>query len=300
MTVHKVAVVGAGTMGAGIALSFALGGVDVVLLDVTDAALERAAQRIAADIQLLGQQAEAAPGRIVCSTDLATGVSGADLVLETAPEDLELKRALWRDIAAHANPDAILATNTSSFDLAEFTPLVDTPSRVVGLHWFNPAHLVPCVEVVRGDTTDPDVIETCVQLLLGLGKRPAVVRSTPGFVANRIQMAMAAEAFRCLDEGIASAEGIDDIVRHALGFRLAHLGPLRLADLAGLDVYAAIYAYLEEHLDDRFRTPARILEHVGRHEFGVKSGAGIYDYADGAGEQLLQSRNRLFAPRPND
>lgn len=295
----RIAIVGAGTMGRSIALAFVLAGHEVSLVDVSVECLRAAESRLATDLRSLGlaDPVGTALQRLTFTPSLEDAVVRAELVIESVPEDLDLKREIWTRLGQVAPIAAVLATNTSSFDIALFSAVVPRPERVLGLHWFNPAHLVPCVEIVRTCETDPTLISDMDRLLTDMGKKPAVVRSTPGFVANRIQMAMAAEAFRCLEEGIASAEAIDDIVRYALGFRLVDLGPFALADLAGMDVYDAIYRYLTETLGDRFATPARVRELAARGDLGVKTGSGIYSYTAEQSEAVVRERDIAFARR---
>jgi 3-hydroxybutyryl-CoA dehydrogenase len=286
-------------MGRSIALAFALAQHEVSLVDVSVESLRAAESRLAVDLSALGHadQVGTALQRLTFTTSLEDAVARAELVIESVPEDLDLKRGNWARLGQAAPDAAVLATNTSSFDVALFSAVVPRPERVLGLHWFNPAHLVPCVEIVRAPSTSEKVVQDMERLLIDMGKKPAVVRSTPGFVANRIQMAMAAEAFRCLEEGIASAEAIDDIVRFALGFRLVDLGPFALADLAGMDVYDAIYRYLTETLGERFTTPERVRELAARGDLGVKTGSGIYSYTPEQAEAVVKERDIAFAQR---
>ncbi|MFN2538657.1 MAG: 3-hydroxyacyl-CoA dehydrogenase family protein [Mycobacteriales bacterium] len=293
---QQVAVIGAGTMGRGIALAFAMARCSVQLVDVSVDFLRTAESRLSADLRSI-EAASAVLDRVSYTTSVKQAVANADLVVESVPEDLALKREVWASLGAAAGAETVLATNTSSFDVALLAALVPHPERVLGLHWFNPAHLVPCVEIVRAPSTAEKVLLDIERLLIDMGKKPAVVRSTPGFVANRIQMAMAAEAFRCLEEGVASAEAIDDIVRHSLGFRLVDLGPLAIADLAGMDVYDAIYGYLTQTLGDRFTTPATVKELVQQGHLGVKAGRGVYGYSPDEADAMVRRRDRGFARR---
>lgn len=297
---QQVAVMGAGTMGRGIALAFAMARCSVQLVDVSVDFLRSAEDRLAADLRSIcrDEPVSGVLGRVSYTTSVEQAVANAELVVESVPEDLALKREIWASLGASAGAETALATNTSSFDVALFAALVPHPERVLGLHWFNPAHLVPCVEIVRAPSTSEKVVQDMERLLIDMGKKPAVVRSTPGFVANRIQMAMAAEAFRCLEEGVASAQAIDDIVRYALGFRLVDLGPFAIADLAGMDVYAAIYDYLSQTLGDRFAPPATVKELVQEGRLGIKAGRGVYGYSPDEADAIVRRRDQGFALRP--
>jgi 3-hydroxybutyryl-CoA dehydrogenase len=239
---------------------------------------------------------EAVLTRIRPSNDLAAAVAGAGFVIEAVPENVPLKLDVWRALDEHADDDAILASNTSSIDINELAAVVTRRSeRVIGTHWYNPPHIVPCVEVVPAESTSRETVDATVALLRQLGKHPAVTRSVPGFVGNRIQLVMAAEAYRCVQEGIATAEDVDAIVRGSFGFRLGAYGPLRVADLAGLDTYLGVYDYLTERCGDPwYRAPELLRELVSRGRTGVKAGAGIYEYSDEEVRRLKAERDRLL------
>jgi 3-hydroxybutyryl-CoA dehydrogenase len=302
--ITNVAVVGAGIMGHGFAQIFATHGRTVRLADVSREAAERGKQAVVADLRLAveagGLPPEDVPAileRIEPVGDLAAAVAGADFVLEAVSEDQEVKEAVWRALPAAAGPAAILATNTSSYDINWFAGLVDEPARVIGTHWFNPPHIVPCVEVVPGDATGQAVVDRVVSLLEDLGKEPSLCRSVPGFVGNRIQFAMIAEAFRCLEEGVATPEAIDRIVRGSFGLRLGLYGPFEIGDLNGLDTYQAVFDYLEERYEaDRFTAPDTLKALCGKGDFGLKTGRGIYTYSAEEAAAMRESRDRrLYA-----
>jgi 3-hydroxybutyryl-CoA dehydrogenase len=244
--------------------------------------------------------ADAAIARVRLA-DLTDAVGKAALVIEAVPEDLAVKEPVWRELGRHAAEGAILATNTSAFDIDAIAAWVDDPSVVLGTHWFNPAEVIPCVEVVAGTATDAGVVQRVVHLLEAAGKEPSVVRNSPGFVANRIQFALVREALLCLEEGLASADDIDRIVRGSFGVRLAALGPLANADLGGLDTYRSILRFLSSELGDRFTPPRLLDELVDAGRFGAKTGAGIGDYPGDEGAQLANARDqrlrRLIAAR---
>jgi 3-hydroxybutyryl-CoA dehydrogenase len=311
MTALPVAVIGGGIMGRGIAASLALAGHPVAIVEPNaDEVLDRVAQSIRgaarapdadadADADAVAH-ADAAIARVRLA-DLPDAVGKAALVIEAVPEDLAVKEPVWRELGRHAAAGAILATNTSAFDIDAIAAWVDDPSVVLGTHWFNPAEVIPCVEVVVGTATDAEVVQRVVQLLEAAGKEPSVVRNSPGFVANRIQFALVREALLCLEEGLASADDIDRIVRGSFGVRLAALGPLANADLGGLDTYRSILRFLSSELGDRFTPPRLLDELVDAGRFGVKTGAGIGDYPGDEGAQLANARDqrlrRLLAAR---
>ncbi|HEY8476293.1 MAG TPA: 3-hydroxyacyl-CoA dehydrogenase family protein, partial [Chloroflexota bacterium] len=251
MQVRRIGVVGAGLMGRAIALEFALAGYEVGIHDVRSEALERLRQGLEPAVRNLvdfGVVAEAAiraaVERIEPHANLADAVRGADYVVEAVAEDLDVKRATFAELDRLAPSHAVFASNTSGLcpdDLAEATR---RPSRVLVAHYINPPYFIPLVEVVPASATAPEVVETVVELLRGVGKQPVVQRYVPGFVANRLQFALFREAAHLIDEGVVAAEDVDTIVTAGLGPRWAALGPIRTADMAGLDVFLAIASYL--------------------------------------------------------
>ncbi|MCU1439337.1 MAG: 3-hydroxyacyl-CoA dehydrogenase family protein [Rhodoglobus sp.] len=293
-----VAVIGGGIMGRGIAASLALAGhaVTIAETDPTTAAglAERVAGALRADEGLDPEDVDAALSRISVVSMLEDAVACAALCIEAAPEQLSIKSDIWSRMGASAPQDSILATNTSALDVDALAALVPSPDRVLGTHWFNPAHVIPCVELVRGEHTSQDVIDETTRILVRAGKQPVVVRNSPGFVANRIQFALVREALLCLEEGLASAEDIDRIVSSSFGVRLAVLGPLANADLGGLDTYRWILEFLTSTLGDRFAVPGLLAERVDAGQLGTKSGVGISSYPDDAADRLARYRDETL------
>lgn len=276
-------VIGAGTMGSGIAQVFALGGIDVALFDAHDgvasAARERAiaTARAFAERGTLGDDApELIAAHVRVPKTLQAAVAGADLVLEAVPEDPSVKRATYALVEGAVAAETVIATNTSAIPIAELSGMVARPDRFLGAHWFNPAQWVPCVELIAGPATDPIHLEWLGGLLLSLGKEPTVVGDSAGFVANRIQFAMFREAVAVVEEGVASPEAVDAIVRSSFGFRLPFSGPFQIADLAGLDVYAGAYAALAAAFGQRFAAPRAVTDLVADGRLGVKHGGGFH------------------------
>lgn len=283
-TLLEVAVLGAGIMGRGIALALARAGHIVRIADPDPSGR-------AALARLLDAAEPPIRSRVSVVGVAGDAVVDAGFVIEAVPERPELKAEVWRRLGETASPDATLASNTSALDIDSLAAHVPDPGRVLGTHWFNPADLIPCVEVVRGAATRDEVVATTVDLLARAGKDPVVVRNSPGFVANRIQFALVREALLCLEEGLASAEDIDRIVTGSFGVRLAALGPLANADLGGLDTYAWILQDLEQRLGPRFAPPAVLLEHVAAGRHGAKTGSGIY--GEHRGEELVRRRDTI-------
>ncbi|MFW6023167.1 MAG: 3-hydroxyacyl-CoA dehydrogenase family protein [Myxococcota bacterium] len=278
----KVSVLGAGTMGHGIAQVCAQAGYEVRLHDVDEAALARALERIHASLGKLAAKGRVAPdsvgaigARIRRTTDDRDALEGADVVIEAAPERLELKLELFRAIDRHAPEHALLATNTSSISITEIAGITARPEQVVGLHFFNPVPVMDLVEIIRGLRTGDGALQRARTFVQALGKEAVVVRDWPGFATSRLGVALGAEAIRMLEQGVASAEDIDRAME--LGYRHP-MGPLKLTDLVGLDVRLAILEHLHRELGEQFRPPALLRQLVRAGKLGRKTGEGFYTY----------------------
>jgi 3-hydroxybutyryl-CoA dehydrogenase len=279
----NVSVIGAGTMGNGIAHVFAQHDHEVALLDVDRGRLDAALQTIGANLGrqvkkelLTEEEKEKTLARITGGTDLAEGVGEADLVVEAATENPVVKAQLFREVDDHAPDGAILATNTSSISITQIAAETGRPAQVIGMHFFNPVPVMKLVEVVRGLETSDATFETIRDLAERLGKTPVEVNDYPGFVSNRILMPMINEAVYCVMEGVAEPEAVDTVMR--LG--MAHpMGPLTLADFIGLDVCLAIMEVLHRELGDAKYRPCPLLRKmVAAGRLGRKSGRGFYEY----------------------
>ncbi len=284
MKIDRIAVIGAGTMGNGIAHVAAQGGKSVRLLDVSEPLLERALGTIAKNLdrQIKKEILEPAAkdeilGRIRTGTDLAGGVSDADLVVEAVPERTELKEQIFGVLDSAAPERAILASNTSSISITKIAAFTGRPEQVIGMHFMNPVPVMKLVEVIRGLATSDETTSVTVALAEELGKTPVEVRDFPGFVSNRVLMPMINEAVTALMEGVADAEAIDTVMK--LG--MAHpMGPLALADLIGLDTCLNILEVLHRELgDDRYRPSPLLRKYVAAGWLGRKSGRGFHSYA---------------------
>jgi 3-hydroxybutyryl-CoA dehydrogenase len=281
--VSRVAVVGAGTMGSGIAHVFAQHGWDTVLVDTAPGALERARQTIAANLDrqvkkgsLPADQKDATLGRLVTAPTLDGSAAGMELVVEAATEHRETKFQIFRDLDRAAPPAAILATNTSSISITAIAAQTARPGLVIGMHFMNPVPVMPLVEIIRGlETTDATAART-VTIAQALGKTPVEVRDAPGFVSNRVLMPMINEAIFCVMEGVATPDSIDTVMKLGMNHPL---GPLALADLIGLDVCLAILEVLHRDLgDDKYRPCPLLRTMVAAGRLGRKSGRGFFDY----------------------
>lgn len=283
-TSEKVAVLGSGTMGRGIAQVAATVGFETVLYDVSPEALSSASEKIRAGVEKgieRGKVPESAretvATRLRTSEDLRDAVEGATLVVEAVPESLELKQQVFSSVAEGVGDDCILATNTSSLPITGIAAGVPGPGRVVGLHFFNPVPAMPLVEIVRGLDTDEAIVERALAFTRALGKEPIVVRDSPGFATSRLGLVIGLEAIRMLESGVARAEEIDRAME--LGYRHP-MGPLRLTDLVGLDVRLAIAEHLHREIGEQFRPPALLRTMVRAGRLGRKSGRGFYDWSD--------------------
>jgi 3-hydroxybutyryl-CoA dehydrogenase len=302
--IHTVLVVGAGVMGHGFAQVFALNGIDVFLVDQNQELLERAQGWIRENLEFMVELdllqtpgVEAALSRIRFTPDLDGSAEKADYVLEAITEDLELKQNLFKQLGLLTGPDVILATNTSSYDINELANVTRNPQRVLGTHWFHPPPITPAVEIIPADATSQETIDQAIGLMERIGKFPTMCKSAPGFVANRIQLAMAAEALAIVQEGLASPEEVDRIVKSSFGFRLSAFGPFEITDQAGLDTYRAIFEYLYDKLGrEQFKPPRILSDLIDQGRLGLKSEKGFYNHEDGAAEALKRKRDsRLYA-----
>lgn len=284
--IKVVAVIGAGTMGRGIAQVAALAGCATVLQDADARVADRAQEAIGATLDKGVERGKVEPDardaaltRLRLETDLAMAVGDADLVIEAVPEDLALKRALFGELDTLAPGAAILASNTSSLSISALAEATSRPDRVVGLHFFNPVHLMRLVEVIVLEGTDLEVRDSAVAFARRLGKEPIIVRDSPGFATSRLGVALGLEAMRLLEDGVASAGDID--LAMELGYNHP-MGPLKLTDLVGLDVRLAIAEHLARTIDTaRFTPPAVLRERVAQGKLGKKSGEGFYRWVNG-------------------
>jgi 3-hydroxybutyryl-CoA dehydrogenase len=283
MHIERVGVIGAGTMGNGIAQACAAAGIDVVMVDVAQAAVDRGLAAIDTSLERLqkkerttGEARKAALARVAGTTDYAK-LGAAQLVVEAATENLELKLRILKQVDGLARAGTIIASNTSSISITQLAAVTSRPAQFVGMHFFNPVPMMALVEVVRGKETSDETAEAITALAVDLGKTPAVANDFPGFVSNRILMPYLNEAVWALHDGVAEPEAIDTIAK--LGF--AHpMGPLALADLIGLDTCVAIMEVLRDGLDDDRYEPCPLLrELVSAGKLGRKSGAGFYIYS---------------------
>jgi 3-hydroxybutyryl-CoA dehydrogenase len=298
---RRAAIVGAGTMGLGVAEAWLAAGVDVALLDASPEETRQAhvklGQRVRghADAGLVDPALLERVAGLPPAGDIAGAVAEAELIFEAVFERIDVKHAVLAAIEAAAPADAVIASNTSSLPIDDLAACLRRPERFLGMHWFNPPEWTPGVELIAGQATEARALEQTQRLLQAIGKHPIVVGNGPGFVANRIQTAMLREAIACVEDGLASPAEVDEVVRNCFGFRLPVFGPFQIADMAGLDVYRNVFGILESGLGARFQAPAALVAHVEQGDYGTKTGRGFYSYSDEERARLLIERDRRYA-----
>ncbi|MGO0059825.1 3-hydroxyacyl-CoA dehydrogenase family protein [Brevibacillus fluminis] len=294
----RIALIGSGMMGTGIAQIFAQHSFDVTIFAAEDADAQIMG-RIQANLLVLqegavisAQEAEDALARITIARDLPAAVDGQEFVIECAPENMELKQQLFATLDELCDPSAILATNTSVMSITQIAGRAKRRERIVGTHFWNPPFLIPLVEVIRAADTAEDVMQRTIGLLRAVGKHPVRVnKDEPGFVANRLQHALWREAISIVERGIADAATVDECIRYGFGLRLPVLGPLENADMVGTDLTLAIHSYLLAHLENSTEPSRLLVEKVESGELGFKAGKGFFDWTP---DQAEQSRQRLI------
>lgn len=297
-SIHTIANLGAGTMGHATALQFAMHGYTVNLLDPDAAALSRGMTAIQRDLttfheaDLLTETPRAILARITPTTDNATALTAADFVIESISEDLTLKQTVWQSVEQLVQPDVLLATNTSGLSPTAIQRVLRHPERFVVAHFWNPAQLMPLVEVVPGELTAQATVTATVALMTRIGKHAvALQKESLGFVGNRIQLAVLREALHIVAEGIATPEAVDDIVKYSLGRRWNLVGPIASADLGGLDVFKNISTYLYADLAHTMTTDPVLSQKVAENHLGLKSGQGFYNWTGKSGQRVIAQRD---------
>jgi 3-hydroxybutyryl-CoA dehydrogenase len=301
-TVRRVAVIGAGMMGHGIGQMFAQAGVDVALFDSEEKVLRRAVPRIRKSLDVFTKrglikkkEVKDILSRITLSRSLDEAVRNADFIVEAIVEDLAKKQHLFQILDGLCPPTTILASNTSAIMIRDLSAKAVHKERIIGTHFWSPAQLVPLVEVVRGDHTLPEVMETTVRLMKRIGKEPARVnQDVPGFVGNRLQHALWREAISIVELGIADPEDVDRVVKMGFGLRLPTVGPLETADLAGLDMVLSIHDYLFPFLDASREASPILRNRVQTGKLGAKTGEGFYPWTTPSLKKVIQQRDEFL------
>lgn len=302
-SIDTATIVGAGYMGGGIAQSLALAGVAVEIVDIDVEASLRCFDRLLSEAQEFEEQGLYATGstariraHLTAGRTLEDAVSEADFIEEVVFESPEVKKEVLARVSEYAKPDAIIGTNTSTIPVSVLAPAVRNPERFLTVHFSNPAPFIPGVELVTGADTAPEVVDAVKELLNRCGRQSAEVADSPGFVLNRLQYALLKEAANVVEEGVASMEDVDTLVRTTFGFRLGFFGPFAIADQAGLDVYSMGFKTLSEAYGERFAVPTLLRDHVDSGRHGVKNGRGwTGDFDESAKGRLIAHRNKAYA-----
>lgn len=277
-------IIGAGSMGPGIAALLARSGSQVRLNDVSEEALARAAGVCAGAAKHLDElDVPVTPGgSITFEHDQGAALAGTEFVIEAVPEKLELKKTVLDRIEAQIREDVIIATNTSGIPISDMAQAMAHPERLIGMHWSNPPHLIPMIEIVRGGRTTEDVETRLTEIVRAFGYEAVVEKEIPGFIENRVLYAIMRECLSLIEQGVATREDLDTCVKWGIGYKLSVIGPMRLLDMAGLDIYESVASYLNRDLSAASDVPAIVTEMTSQGRLGMKAGDGLYSY--GAGE----------------
>ncbi|MEW5552095.1 3-hydroxyacyl-CoA dehydrogenase family protein [Peribacillus frigoritolerans] len=300
--IKKIAIIGSGVMGSGIAQSFAVSGYYVTINDIKEELLNHAQNRISENLSLLMEEGaltdrekQGALANITYSVDLEGAVRDADFIIEAIPEVIEQKLNLYQQLEEIIKLDAIVASNTSTFPISQLMEKASFTERMVITHFFNPGHLVPLVEIVQHDETKPEIVKTTMDLMRKIGKSPILLKKEiAGFIANRLQTALMREAFYLLKEGVADAEDIDTAITAGPGFRWAFTGPIEIADFGGLDTWQRVFDNVSPVLDQSKEAPDLIRDLAAEGKLGTKSGEGIFTYEESTVSQKINERDRNF------
>ena len=299
--IRTVVLAGSGVMGISFAQIFARNGYDVILYDILDEALERARKELESGLTTQAEQGrfpmEEIPqilGRIRLTGEKSC-FAEADFILEAIVEKMNIKHIFWEEASALAKPEAILATNTSGLSVTEIAQAVKDPARFAGMHWVNPPHLVPLVEVIAGEQSAEETIDEIFALAKRIGQKPIrVYKDPPGFILNRLQYAVIREACNCVQQGYASIEDVDNVMKNGLGMRYACIGPFETMDLGNLETFFNVSSYMMATLCNDTGVPELIRKVHEEGKLGVKNGAGFYDYSGDKAEAAVKRRDTMF------
>jgi 3-hydroxyacyl-CoA dehydrogenase len=292
----RAAIIGTGTMGPGMGAVLARVGIDTTLYDVSAEQLEKAKgmATMAAGVLDALEAPAAEGGTLRFESDLGAALEGADIVMEAVPERLELKHEVFRQFEEIVSPDCILSSNTSGIPITKIAEVCAHPERVVGMHWSNPPHLIPMIEVIPGEATSQEVVDRSCDIIRRIGYHPVVEREIAGFVENRVLYAIMRECLDLVDKGIVDPEGLDLNVRWGIGYKLAVIGPMALLDMAGLDIYDAVGSYLNPELSTSGEVSSTIRERIAEGKLGMKTGGGLFDYTPEDVDRLRAERAKKF------
>ncbi|MGI6766909.1 MAG: 3-hydroxyacyl-CoA dehydrogenase family protein [Lentihominibacter sp.] len=299
-SISLVGIAGSGTMGASMAETFAKFGYSVIIYDISTDALEKARSLIeinqlteVSEKIITDEESDVLLRRIEYTSDLQD-LSGVDFLVEAIVENLTVKQQFWAQASDIVPEDAVLATNTSGLSITAIAEYICFPERFLGMHWINPPHLIPLIELISGEKTDGSYVQLIYDLCVKINKKPVIVKDAPGFVLNRIQLAILRECMHIVETGIAAAEDVDRVMKYALGIRYACLGPFEVLDHGGLDILCNIAEYLYPDLCDAKKPAKTFTDAVQKGNLGVKTGKGIYDYSDGKDKEAIIYRDKMY------
>lgn len=299
-SISNIVVAGAGIMGTSIAGIFAKNGYNVTVFCHRASSIEKGRQLIHVNQQtsikegiISENESEQLLKNIIFTVE-ENCFDVADFVIESIVEKLNVKHEFWKMVSLRAKKDAILTSNTSGLSITKLAEAVDLPERFSGFHWVNPPHIVPLIEIIKGEKTSEETSQVIYKLAEKIGKKPVLIKDAKGFCLNRFQFAVLREAMHIVESGIASKEDVDNVFKYGLGIRYACLGPFEIADLGGLDTFYNIASYLFEDLSDRKDVPNLLKDCYENKEFGVKNGKGFYDYSNGRDQEIIKKRDADF------
>ena len=300
MDIRVIGIAGAGTMGSSMAETFAKFGYKVVLYDLFPEQLDKARHLISLNQKtevsegiVTAEESEKLIGLISYESDMNC-FSGVDVLIEAIKEDMGVKQDFWAKASAIVPEHTLLASNTSGLSITKIGSVTLRPERFCGMHWINPPHLIPLIEVIMGEQSSESAAKAIYDLSEGVGKKPVIIKDAPGFALNRIQFAIMRECLYMVDEGIASLEDVDKVMKYGLGMRYACLGPFEVADFGGLDVFYNISSYLFADLCDKKEVFSLLKEHYENNELGVKNGKGFYDYSGDKADRAIINRDEMY------
>lgn len=290
--IGRAAVIGTGTMGPGMGAVLARAGLEVALYDVSEEALERAKQGVELARGVLDRLGgEDHGGSLRFESELATALEDVDYVIEAVPEKLELKQQVYADFEQHVGPDTVLASNTSGIPITKIADGLEHPGRVIGMHWSNPPHLIPMIEVIPGEATTQQAVDDTVAIINRIGYYPCLLKKeVPGFVENRVLYAIMRECLALIEEGVIDAEALDLNVKWGIGYKLAVIPPMQLLDVAGLDIYESVASYLNRDLSTESGVSKAITERTAEGKLGLKTGGGLFEYSEDELAELPKKR----------